>query len=60
MVPVQMGTLEHDVGNDAEHGQRDTLLDNLQLNKVEGTSVFDKAQSVGRNLTTVLEEGDAP
>ena len=57
---MQMGALEHDVGNDAEHGQRDTLLDDLQLNEVEGSAVFYESQTVGRYLTAVLEEGDAP
>ena len=60
MVPVQMGTLEHDIGNDAEDGQRDTLLNNLQLDEVEGAAVIDKAQTVGRHLAAVLEESNAP
>jgi len=60
MVPMQVSALEHDVGNDAEHSQRDTLLDDLQLNEVEGTSVFYEAQTIGRHLTAVLKEGDAP
>ena len=60
MVPVQMGTLEHDIGNDAEDGQRDTLLNDLQLNEIEGTAIFYKPQSVGRHLTAVLKKGDAP
>ena len=57
---MQMGALEHDVGNDTEHGQRDALLDDLQLDEVEGTSVLDKAETVGRHLTAVFQEGDAP
>ena len=60
MVPVQMGALEHDVGDDAEHGQRDALLDNLELDEVEGASVVHKTQSVGGHLTTILKEGNAP
>ena len=60
MVPVQVGALEHDVGDDAEDGQRDALLDDLQLDEVEGPSVLDKADAVGGYLTAVLEEGDAP
>ena len=43
VVPVQTLSLEHDVGNDAEHGQRDALLNNLELNKVERSAVFNKA-----------------
>ena len=50
MIPVQMGALEQDVGNHAEDGQRDTLLDDLQLNEVEGTTVLDESNSIGRNL----------
>ena len=55
-----MGALEHDVGNDAEYGQRDALLDDLQLDKVEGSAVLDKADTVSGNLTAVLQKGDAP
>ena len=60
MVPMQVSALEHDVGNDAEHSQRDALLDDLQLNEVEGASIFYEAQTVGRHLATILKEGDAP
>ena len=60
MVPVQVCALKHDVGNDAEDGQRDTLLDDLQLDEAEGAAVIDKAQTVGRHLAAVLEEGNAP
>ena len=60
VVPVQVGALEHNVGDDAEYGQRDTLLNDLQLDEVKGTAVLDKAQSVGRHLTAVFKEGDAP
>ena len=60
VVPMQVSALEHDVGNDAEHSQRDALLDDLQLDKVEGTSVFHKSQAVGGHLTAIFKEGDAP
>ena len=60
MVPVQVGALEHDVGNDAEDGQRDALLDDLQLNEVERAAVLDESQTVGGYLTTILKEGNAP
>lgn len=60
MIPVQMGALEQDVGNHAEDGQRDTLLDDLQLNEVEGTTVLDESNSIGRNLAAILEEGYHP
>ena len=57
---MQVGALEHDVGNDAEHGQRDAFLNDLQLNEVEGSAVLNEAETVGRNLTAVFKEGDAP
>ena len=60
MIPMQMGALEHDVGNDTEHGQRDALLNDFQLDKIERTAIFDEAQAVGGHLTTVLKEGYTP
>ena len=54
MVPMQVCALEQDVGDDAENGQRDTLLNHLQLNEVEGTAVIYKSQTVGRHLTAIL------
>ena len=60
VVPVQVGTLKHNVSNDTEYCQRDALLNDLQLNKVEWPSILYKAQSVGWYLTAVFKEGDAP
>ena len=60
MIPMQMCALKQDVGDDAEDGQRDTLLDDLQLNEVEGSAVFYKAQTVGRHLTAIFKEGNTP
>ena len=57
---MQVCALEHDVGNDTEHRQRDALLDNLELDEVERASVFYKSQSIGRHLTAVFKESDAP
>ena len=57
---MQVCTLEHDVGNNTEYSQRDALLNDLQLDEVKRTTVLDKAKAVGRYLTAVLEEGDAP
>ena len=57
---MQVCTLEHDVGDDAEHGQRDAFLNDLQLNEVKGTAIFYKAETIGRYLTTVFKKGDAP
>ena len=60
MVPVQMSALEHDVGNDAEHAQRNTLLYHLALAAVEGTAGFNESQPGGSSITALLKEGDAP
>jgi len=60
MVPMQVVALKHDVGNHAEHCQRDALLHYLQLYQRERASVADEAQTVGGHLAAVLEEGDAP
>ena len=60
MVPVQMGALEQDVGNHTEDGQGDALLNDLQLNEVEGTTVLDESNTIGRNLAAILEEGYHP
>ena len=60
MVPMQVCSLEHDVGNDAEHSQRDTLLNNLQLNEVEGSAILHETDTIGRHLTAVFKESDAP
>ena len=60
MIPVQVGALEHDVGNDAEDSQRDAFLNDLQLNEVKGAAVFYEAQAVGGNLAAVLKKSDAP
>ncbi len=57
---MQVGALEHDVGNDTEHSQRDTLLNDLQLDEVEGSSILDESDTIGRYLTTVFKKGDAP
>ena len=60
MVPMQVCALKHDVGNDTEHRQRDALLDDLQLDEVEGSSILDEAEPIRRHLAAVFEEGDAP
>jgi len=57
---MQVCTLEHDVGNDAEYGQRDALLNDLQLNEVEGTSILYETETISGYLTAVFEEGYHP
>ena len=60
MVPVKLLMLEGEVGNQGEHHQRDTLLDDLQLHQRERATVAHKAQTVGWHLTAILEESDHP
>lgn len=60
MVPVELFVLEDEVGNDGEYHEGDAFLDNLQLHKVEGTTIVYEANSVGRNLAAVLKESNHP
>ena len=60
MIPMQMSALEHDVGNDAEDGQRDAFLNDLQLNEIERTAILYETYAIGWYLTTILKEGNAP
>ncbi len=60
MVPMKFFVLEDEVGDDGKDYQRDALLNDLELNEVEGTAIVDKADAVGGNLAAVLEKGDHP
>ena len=60
VVPVQVGALEQDVGDDGEDTQRDALLDDLQLYQIEGSAIALKTDAVGWHLTAILEKGDGP
>ena len=60
MVPVEVLMLEHDIGYDGKDGQRYTLLDDLELYQIEGAAIAFETHPVGRNLTAVFKEGDAP
>lgn len=60
MIPVQTLTLEQDIGNGCEDNKAYALLDNLELNQRERSSIALEAYAVGRHLTTILEKGDAP
>ena len=57
---MQMGALEHDVSNDAEYGQRDALLNDLQLDKVEGTTILYETETISGYLAAVFKEGNHP
>ena len=60
MIPVQALPLEHDVGNDGKDTQRNALLNDFQLHKVEWPAVAFEANTVGWYLTAILEKGDNP
>ena len=60
MVPMKLFVLEDEIGDDGEDYQRDALLNDLELDEVEGTAIVDKADAVGGNLAAVLEEGNHP
>ena len=60
VVPVDGLSLEDEGDDDGEDGQGDDLLDDLELDEVEGTAVLGITYAVGRDREAVLEEGDAP
>ena len=60
VVPMKVVALKQNVGDDGKDGQRDTLLNDLQLDEAEGAAVIDKAQTVGWHLTAILEERNHP
>ena len=60
MVPMELFVLEDKVGDDGEYNQRDALLNDLELDKVERPAIIDKADAVGRHLTAVLKKGYHP
>ena len=60
VVPAQGVRAHEDQGEDREDREGDSLLDDLQLPDREGTSELGRADTVGRNLKTVLEQGNAP
>ena len=52
--------LEYQIRDNGKDHQRDALLDDLELDEVEGASIVDEADAVGRHLTAVFEEGNHP
>ena len=60
MVPLERLSLEYEEDEEAENGQRDHLLDNLELEKVERSPVSGEADAVRRDGQAVLEKGDPP
>lgn len=60
MIPLQRLALEENNGEDRENGNRDDLLDDLELHQRKGSAVADEAHTVCRHLTSVLEERQEP
>ena len=60
MVPVKGLALETEGDDDGEDGQGNDLLNDLELHKVEGTSVDGRTDAVRRDLKAILKKGDAP
>jgi len=60
MVPMQLLPLEDQVGYHAEDNQGDDFLYDFQLHQREWTTIINKADSVGRHLAAVFEEGNCP
>ena len=60
VIPMQILALKEDIGDDGKYTETDALLDDLELNEIERTTIADETQSVGWHLTAILEEGDEP
>ena len=52
--------LEEDQHEDGEDGQREELLDHLELPEVERSAVVNEADTVGGHHEAVFDQGDAP
>lgn len=60
VVPVQLLSVEEEVGDDAENDQRDNLLYHLELHQREGAAVAFKSYAIGRHLAAILKESYSP
>ena len=60
MIPLQSLSLEHYGDKNCEYCERNDLLNDFQLHQIEGTSVFDESDSIGRHLSAIFEECDSP
>ena len=60
MVPLDGLPLEQEGDDHREDGQGNHFLDDLELHQVEGASVSQEADPVGRDRQAVFEESDAP
>ena len=60
MIPMKTFALEQHVGNDGKDNERNALLNNLELNKSEGSAVAHEAYTIGWHLTAIFEERYQP
>lgn len=60
MVHGKVLILKEKDGEDGKDGQGDYLLNHLQLPEIKWSAILLKAQSVGWNLKTVLNQCDTP
>ena len=52
--------LEEDQHEDGEDGQREELLDHLELPEVERTAILDEADAIGGHHKAILDQRDTP
>lgn len=60
MVECERLVLEEKQHEYGEDGEREELLDDLELPQVERAAVVDEADAVGRHHEAVLDQRDAP
>ena len=60
MVDCEGLLLEKYQHEDGEDGQREELLNHLELPEIERTAILDEANAVGGHHKTVFDQGDAP
>ena len=60
MVPMQVLTLEHNIGNHSKDAKADAFLYDLQLYEVERTAIAIETNAVGWHLTAILKQSDTP
>ena len=52
--------LEQHDGKDGKNDESDRFLEDFELPQVQRSSVLDVADAIGRDLETILEQGDSP
>ena len=60
MIPLECLSFEKYCHKYGEHGERDDLLNHLELHQAERAAVAVESDSVGRNLCAIFEERHSP